>query len=39
MESIGITEEQIKKAGTIAIPIIVSAAAGGRTGIFSSKVP
>ena len=38
MENIGITDETIKKAGAIAIPIIASAAMSGRGGVFSTKV-
>ena len=38
MENIGITEDQLKKASAIAVPIIASATVG-RGGIFSSKVP
>ena len=38
MENIGITEDQMKQASAIAVPIIVSATVG-RAGIFSSKVP
>ena len=36
MEGMGITEDTIKKAGAIAVPIIAASAAG-RIGIFSSR--
>lgn len=38
LENIGFTEDQMKKASAIAIPIIASATVG-RAGVFSAKVP